>query len=100
MSVDPEAIYRKSDTVVVREIAGEFMLIPGGAEVRGDEEELITLNSIGRAIWNKLDGRKRIGEIVEELASEFEADPGEIENDVSELMTTLLERNLIGTALR
>jgi len=98
MSIDPEIIYRKSDTVVEREIAGEFMIIPGGAEVTGDEEDLITLNSTARAIWDKLDGQKRLGKIVEELAFEFETDPGKIKNDVSELMTALLKRNLIGTA--
>jgi len=56
------------------------------------EEELFTLNETGRAIWDRLDGKKNLKEIVAELRNEFEDAAGEIEQDVAGLTAELLNR--------
>ena len=40
------------------------------------EDELYTLNETGKAIWDRLDGRKKLKDVLAELSAEFEAPVG------------------------
>ena len=59
------------------------------------EDELFTLNETGRSIWEKLDGKRSLKDVAEELSVEFEASPGEIEMDVTGLAEELLRRKML-----
>jgi hypothetical protein len=59
------------------------------------EDELFTLNETGRSIWAKLDGKKSLKTVAEELSAEYEAPPDEIEKDVIGLAEELLKRKMI-----
>ena len=93
--VDPNAIYAPSEDIVAREIEGELIIVPLVSGIGDMEDELFTLNETGRAIWEKLDGKKSLKDVAEELSAEFEASSGEIETDVIGLAEELLKRRML-----
>ena len=89
-----DAVYVPSDEIVAREIEGEIVIVPLGSGMGDMEEELYTLNETARAIWEKLDGTKTLKSVAEELAREFDASPGDIEEDIEGLLAELLKRKI------
>jgi hypothetical protein len=80
---------------VGRNIEGELIIVPLTSGIGDMEGEIYTLNETGRAIWEKLDGKKSLREVTEALKTEFEAAPEEIEEDVLGLMGELLKRRIV-----
>jgi len=95
LKVSLKAIYAPSEDAVAREVQGEFILIPITNGIGDLEDEIFTLNQTGRAIWNKLDGKKSLQETADCLALEFEAGNAEIKEDVLGLAGELLKRKMI-----
>jgi hypothetical protein len=94
-STNLDSAYGPSDDVVVREIEGEIIIVPLVSGVGDLEDELFTLNETGRAIWLKLDGRKTLRAVARELAEEFDAPAGTIEQDVAGLLEELERRKMV-----
>lgn len=90
-----DAVYIPSGDVVARNIEGELILVPLTAGVGDLEDELYTLNETGRAVWDLLDGRKTLRDVIGLLSAEFEAPEGEIEKDVLGLATELYARRML-----
>ena len=93
--VNLDSVYMPSQDVVAREIEGAIIIVPIVSGIADIEDELFTLNETGKAIWQMLDGRLRLQEIVEALAIEFAAPPGAIREDVLGLASELLRRRMI-----
>lgn len=87
--------YAPSEEVVAREVQGEFIIIPITSGIADMEDELFTLNESGRAIWDRLDGKKNLGDIVKDLAAEYEASQQEIEKDILGIVEELLRRKML-----
>jgi hypothetical protein len=94
-NVSLDSVYFVSEDVVARNIEDELIIVPLTFGIGDMEEEFYTLSETGKAIWDKLDGHKKLQEVVEELKIEFEAAPEEIEGDVLGLMRELLKRRMI-----
>lgn len=88
-------VYAPSEDVVAREVQGEFIIIPITSGVGDLEDEIFTLNDTGKAIWDKLDGKRSLKEVANSLSQEFESDSGELENDVLGLSEELLKRRML-----
>ena len=88
-------VYTVSDDVVAREIEGEIIIVPLVAGIGDLVDELFTLNDTGKAFWDKIDGRRSLGEVIAELAAEYQADMGEIETDVLGLVQELVTRRML-----
>lgn len=84
-----------SENVVVREIQGELIIVPITSGIGDLEDEIFTLNETGRAIWDKLDGKRRLGDVVDSLLAEFEASREDVEKDVLGLVKELLKRKML-----
>ncbi|MEW6670481.1 MAG: PqqD family protein [Thermodesulfobacteriota bacterium] len=95
INLSPDAVYVPSQDVVAREIEGEIIIVPLAAGIGDMEDELFTLNPTGMVIWQKLDGKKTLRELIEELIHDYDAAPEEIEKDVAGLMTELLKRKIL-----
>lgn len=95
IKVSPNSIYMPSENVVARDVQGEFIIIPITSGVGDLEDEIFSLNETGRAIWNRLDGKKTLQEVVKDLEVEFEAGQGQIEKDVLGITEELLRRNML-----
>jgi hypothetical protein len=85
-----DRIYKKSDSIVFRKIADEYILVPIRKNV-GDLESIYTLNEVGARIWELVDGKTKISEIKERLVEEFEVTAEEAEKDILEYMQQLEE---------
>jgi hypothetical protein len=84
-----------SEDVVSREIEGEVIIVPLAAGIGGADDELYTLNESGRSIWQKLDGRRTLGDVVAALALEFDATRGELETDVLGFAGEMVRRGIL-----
>ena len=88
-------IYAPSEDVVAREIEGEIIIVPLVSRIGGIEDELFSMNETGKAIWDKLDGKRSLKKVIEDLSDEFEAPAGEIEKDVIGIVEELLKRRML-----
>ena len=88
--------YRPSEDVVVREIEGEIVIVPLASGIGDIEDELLSLNETGRAIWERLDGSRSLAEVVAELENEYEDDEaGLVRSDVVGFLQELFDRRMI-----
>ena len=62
-AVTLEAVCTPSEDVVARDIDGQTLIIPLASGIVEVEGELFALNGTGRAIWQKLDGRRTLKEV-------------------------------------
>lgn len=90
-----DAVCVPSKDVVAREVQGEFILIPITSGVGDMEDEIYTLNETGRAIWDRLDGKRNLRAVAEALAKDFEGSTEEIEKDVLGITEELLKRRML-----
>ncbi len=95
MAIRMDAVYGPSDDIVAREIEGELIIVPLVAGIGDLEDELFTMNETGKAIWDRLDGNTTLSEIVDALAEDYDASPGEIERDVRGLVDELVRRRML-----
>jgi len=77
---------------------GEFIIVPLAAGVGDTEDAIYALNQSGRVIWNRLDGRCSLKDVIAELSAEFDASEDEIEADVLGLAEELVRRKMIVAA--
>ncbi len=85
-----EKIYKKSDSIVSRKIADEFILVPIRQNV-GDLESISTLNEVAASIWELIDGKMKVREIKDKIVEEFEVTPQQAEKDLIEYLHQLKE---------
>ena len=88
-------IYLPSEDVVARDIQGELIIIPIVSGIGDLEDEIFTLNETGRAIWDKLDGKRSLKEVIDILTQEFDATPQETEQDVLGITEELIKRKML-----
>lgn len=91
------SILTPSDDVVAREIEGEIIIVPLVAGIGDADDELYSLNETGRAVWQKLDGRRTLGEIATALKQDFEASQAELEADVVGFAAEMVRRGILAT---
>ena len=90
-----DGLYMPSEDVVARNIEGELIIVPIVAGIGDMEDELFTMNETGKAIWERLDGKKKLKDVLGELCAEFEAPAGEIEKDLIGLVEELVRRKIL-----
>jgi len=88
-------VYAPSEDIVARSIEGEIIIVPLVAGIGDLEDELYTLNETGKAVWDRLDGKKKLKEVLAELSAEFDAPAGEIEKDLMGLVEELVRRKIV-----
>jgi Coenzyme PQQ synthesis protein D (PqqD) len=89
--------YVKTGEFVTRAIAGELIVVPITAGV-GDLDSIYTLNEVGAAIWELIDGTTTVEGIVATVVREFEVGNDQAKADVVELVISLAEAGLIRPA--
>ena len=90
-----DAVYVVSDEVVARDIEGHLVIVPLTSNVGDMEDELYSLNETGKEIWDRLDGKTSLGELITQLTDEYSGSLQEIQTDVLGLMTELLKRGFV-----
>ena len=95
VKVSLDGLYRPSEDIVARTIEGELIIVPLVAGIGDLEDELFTLNETAKAVWDRLDGKRTLRDVLKELLSEFEAPEGEIEQDLIGLVDELVRRKIL-----
>jgi len=90
-----DAKYVPSEDIVARDVQGEFVIIPITSGIGDLEDEIFSLNESGRAVWDQLDAKKTLREVIKVLESKFEATGDEIEKDVLGISEELLKRKML-----
>jgi hypothetical protein len=88
-------VYVPSDDIVARDIEGELIIVPLVAGIGDMEDELFSLNDTGKEIWRRLDGKTALAGVATALATEYSAQPDEIESDVIGLVGELVRRKML-----
>jgi coenzyme PQQ biosynthesis protein PqqD len=95
MPIKPGMVFAPSSDIVVRLIEEELIIVPLTSGIGDLEDELFTLNETGKAIWDYLDGKHSIAEIIGILNQDFDAEEGEIEKDVYGIVEELEKRKIL-----
>ena len=86
--------YIKQTNFVTREIAGETIVVPVRNNV-GDLDSIYTLNELGTRIWQLIDGKKTLTQIVDGICSAYDVTSEEAEKDALEFLKSLETGGLI-----
>ncbi len=90
----PDDIYRQRSGIVAREIVDEFILVPVSSDLSA-MHSFFTLNSVGRFIWERLDGNNDLNTIAAAVEQSYEIDPDTAHKDLYQLIGELNQAGLI-----
>jgi hypothetical protein len=85
---------RRSENIVFRKVAGEYILVPIAASA-ADVESIFNLNKTGAAIWEKLDGKKSLKDIIADIQEEYEVEDYRLERDIISFVDEMIAAKLI-----
>ncbi len=89
--------FARQGEFVSRRIAGETILVPVRGRV-GDLDSIFNLNETACFIWNRIDGRTALSEIVAEVCSEFDVGPDAAGADARQFLAALQGAGLVAPA--
>ncbi len=79
---------------ILREIMGDIVLVP----INQSESQfngLITVNEIGRFIWENLESSKDEEELLQRILDEYDVDRDTAQKDLDEFLQVLRDRDII-----
>lgn len=94
MAAAEEAVYLGRSGYVVREVAGDFLLIP----VTAQEDlpgQMAVMNETGSFLWEQLQEPKTLEQLLEAMMSEYDVSREEARTDIEEFVSMLKEHQLI-----
>lgn len=89
-----QAVYTASSNYILRDIAGESILVsigPGVADFCG----VVVLNESAKILWTTLLGGATPGELAAALVQAFQISPVQAQADVEETLSILMERGMV-----
>jgi radical SAM protein with 4Fe4S-binding SPASM domain len=89
-TLDPASIPTKSTSAAWQRIDGETVLL------NVDGHELLGLNAVAGRVWDLIDGRRTIDQLVESLAGEFpKVPPAQLRTDIDAFLRDLVVERMI-----
>lgn len=79
---------------VLREIAGDYIIIPTGTTVL-EFNGLITVNEVGVTIWNMLQEEVTMDELVQGVLAEYEVEEEVARKDIQEFLGELVKGGIL-----
>ena len=80
-----EAKYITNSDYVLREIVGEYMLIPTG-KLSMTTNRVFTISESAAYLWGKIDGGKTVSQLCDLLLEEYDVDIETALSDVNEMI--------------
>ena len=80
--MDLNTILSHSPSVATRKTGNEYVLVPVTDNI-ADMDSVYTMNETGAFIWEQIDGKRTILQILDNLINEYETDMDTAKNDVS-----------------
>ena len=78
---DLKSVLSHSPSVVTRKTGNEYVLVPVANNI-ADMNSVYTLNETGAFIWEHIDGKRSVGDIIKALVDEYEIDGTTASEDV------------------
>ncbi len=94
MNKGNEMCMRVQDEFVLREIAGDYVIIPTGKTVL-KFNGLITVNEVGAFLWNMLQKEVSLDDLVKGVLDEYDVDAEVAKEDIQEFLGTLKEGGIL-----
>jgi len=88
------AVPRKRDDLLTRQIAGETIVVP----IRGklaDMQRIFAMNPVAEFVWARIDGQKNVEQISGEVSDHFDVSKTQARSDVFEFVSELAEAGLV-----
>lgn len=79
--VSLNSVVSQSPTIVTRKTGREYVLVPVANNI-ADMNSVYTLNETGAFIWEQIDGKKSVKDLIDALISEYEIDKETATEDV------------------
>ena len=76
-----KSILSQSTTIVTRKTGNEYVLVPITNNI-ADMNSVYTLNETGAFIWEQINGKRNVEEIISVLIAEYDIDKQNAESDV------------------
>ena len=71
--IDLKAVPSHSPSIVTRKTGNEYVLVPLSDNI-ADMDSVYTLNETGAFIWELIDGKKSVENLIEALINEYDTD--------------------------
>lgn len=78
---DLKSILSQSQSIVTRKTGNEYVLVPITNNI-ADMNSVYTLNETGAFIWERIDGKKNVEQIISALTEEYDIDFDSAKEDV------------------
>ena len=88
------AVYTASPNYILRDIAGESILVSIGRGV-ADFCGVVVLNESAKILWTTLQGGATTEDLTEALVQAFQVSPAQAQADVEETLSILMERGMV-----
>ena len=85
---------RINSEFVLREIAGEYVIIPVGSTVLGFNG-LITVNEVGVVLWKMLQEEVTLEQLVQGILAEYDVEEDVVREDVQEFLDKLIAGGIL-----
>lgn len=83
-----KSILSKSASIVTRKTGDEYILVPVANDI-ADMNSIYTLNETGAFIWEHIDGKANLEDIIFALTLEYEIDRVTAESDVMDFIENM-----------
>lgn len=80
-----KSIVSQSSSIVTRKTGNEYILVPITNNI-ADMNSIYTLNETGAFIWEHIDGKRCLEEIITEMTKEYDTDFNTAQADVLEFI--------------
>ena len=91
-------MFQRNKDVVSRKIAGELFLVPVAGNL-ADMERMFALTTVGEFIWERIDGKRSLSEIRDEVVAQFDVEEEQADSDIQEFVAELISAGLVQEAL-
>lgn len=95
MKLASSSVCTPSPDLIARTIEGEMLLIPLVAGMVDGDDALYTLSPTAQDIWNLLDGKRTLQDVIDEISKSYESSAGEITDDVLGFVNEMVARSMI-----
>jgi hypothetical protein len=85
---DLNSILYHSPSVVTRKTGNEYVLVPVTDNI-ADMDSVYTLNETGAFIWEQINGKRSVEEIIKEMTEEYDIDNDTATKDVLEFISKM-----------
>ena len=84
----PGSVFKKNSDVIFRQVGDEALLVPVASNI-GDLASIYTLNETAARVWDLIDGRRSIEELIRLIADEYCVSGETARQDVVEFVEQL-----------